>query len=76
MTIKLFVLLSPFVKTNQQLCTAFTNYMFINVVVTSTCFGGQAIVARGHQRLQVHYASKVVKYFIDAVDRRSVLCIS
>jgi hypothetical protein len=48
--------------------------MFIDVVVTPTCFDGQAIIARGQQRLQDHYASKAVKYFIDTADRRSVLC--
>jgi hypothetical protein len=50
--------------------------MFVNVVATPTCLDGQAVIVRGRQRLQVHCASKVVKYFIDAVDRRCVLCIS
>jgi NADH:ubiquinone oxidoreductase subunit H len=45
--------------------------MLVNVTVTPTCFDGQAIIVRGHQRLQVHYASTVMKYFIDAVDCRS-----
>jgi hypothetical protein len=39
--------------------------MFINVAGTLTYFDGHAIIVRGHQRLQFHYASKVVKYFID-----------
>lgn len=52
--------MSQVVQTNRQLCTAFANPVFINVVVTPTCFDGQATIFRGHLRLEVHYASQVV----------------